>query len=51
MNKKGDFAWETLMKLFIALLVLVFILTIIYFAKEKIMSILEKFASLLRFGG
>ena len=51
MNKKGDFEWETLAKLIIAIIVLVFILAIIYLAKDKIMEKIQAFGNMLRFGG
>ena len=51
MNKKGDFEWETLVKVIIALIVLVFILSLIYLAKDKIFEKIQAFENLLRFGG
>lgn len=51
MNKKGDFSWETLAKLMLALVMLLFIAGIIFLAKDKIYSLLEKVTNIFRFGG
>lgn len=51
MNKKGDFSWETLAKLILALVMLLFIAGIIFLAKDKIYSLLGKVTNIFRFGG
>jgi hypothetical protein len=51
MNRKADFSWETLAKLMIALVLLVFILTALWLSKDKIFSLIDKLKNILRFGG
>lgn len=49
-NKKADFAWESLAKLLIALIVLLFVLGLIWLVKDKIALQIEKLGNLFKFG-
>jgi hypothetical protein len=50
MNKKADFSMETIGKLLLALILLLFLLMVIWLGKEKIASLIEKLTNILRFG-
>lgn len=49
-NKKGEIAWETVVKITIALMFLVIITMIIFGSKGKIGSMFDSMKSFLRFG-
>lgn len=46
--KKGDFAWSTLAKLILALIILLFVLTLYYLLKGQFKDILDSIVSALR---
>ena len=48
--KKGDFSFETIVKIILALLVLVFIISLIYIIKPQILDILNSIVKALRLG-
>lgn len=50
MNKKADFSFESLAKLLIAMVILVFLLIIAWLGKDKIVSLIEQLKNILRFG-
>lgn len=50
MNKKGDFGFEELVKLMIAIVVLVIIIGIIFLLRDKGYELLEELTKFLRFG-
>ncbi len=50
MNKKGEFGWEEIAKILLALVFLLIIITLIYLFKDKTSSLLESIKNLLRFG-
>lgn len=48
--KKGDIEFDTILKLIIALVILIVIISLIYLFKSKSLSILDSVKELLRFG-
>ena len=48
--KKGDFSFETIVKIILALLVLVFIISLIYIIKPQILDIFNSIVKALRLG-
>lgn len=49
-NKKAEIAWETVVKITIALIFLFIITMLIFASKGKISSLFDSFKSFLRFG-
>jgi len=50
MNKKGDFGWEEISKIFLVLLGLVIIIAIIFLLKEKGKELIENIISVFKKG-
>ena len=48
--KKGDFSFETIVKIILALLVLLFIISLIYIIKPQILDIFNSIVKALRLG-
>jgi len=48
--KKGDFSFETIVKIILALLVLLFIIGLIYIIKPQIYNIFDSIVKALRLG-
>lgn len=48
--KKGDFSFETIVKIILALLVLLFIIGLIYIIKPRINDIFDSIVKFLRLG-
>ncbi|MEK6907586.1 MAG: hypothetical protein AABW45_03590 [Nanoarchaeota archaeon] len=50
MFKKGEFGWEEIAKILLALIFLIIIIAIVYLFKDKINSTLESLKNIIRFG-
>ncbi len=48
--KKGELAWEVIVKLVFVVAVLLFLLLVVYLLREKLFALFERMTGFLRFG-
>ena len=51
MDKKGDFTFEQIGKILLALAFLIVLILIAFLFKDKLISIIEYFKNIIKFGG